>query len=65
MGFAITENGKMAMYNNSAAELSRSRLSLETELEIVKRFLEEAKKTCANCQEFNCDGCIYREYRNG
>ena len=55
----------MEMYNNSDAELSRLRLSLEQEMEIVKHFLEEAKKTCAKCQEFNCDGCIYREYRNG
>jgi len=53
------------MYNNSAAELSRLRSSLETELEIVKHVMEEAKKACANCQEFNCDGCVYREYRNG
>ena len=53
------------MYNNSAAELSRLRLSLEQEMEIVKRFLEEAKKTCAECQEFDCYGCVYREYRNG
>ena len=53
------------MYNNSAAELNRLRLSLEVEMEIVKHIMEEAKKACAECQEFNCDGCIYREYRNG
>lgn len=53
------------VYNNSAAELNRLRLSLEVEMEIVKHIMEEAKKACAECQEFNCDGCIYRGYRNG
>lgn len=33
------------------------------ETEIVKRIMEEAKKACAKCQEFNCDECVYREYR--
>ena len=55
----------MAMYNNSAAELSRLRLSLETEMKIVKHLMEEAEKACAECQEFDCDGCVYREYRHG
>ena len=33
------------MYNNSAAELNRLRLSLEEEMEIVKHIMEEAKKS--------------------
>ena len=54
-----------AMYNNSSAELSRLRLSVETEMKIVKHLMEEAEKACAECQEFDCDGCVHREYRNG
>ena len=52
------------LYDNSATELNRLRLSLEAEMEIVKHITEEAKKACAECQEFNCDECIYREFRN-
>lgn len=32
-------------------------------VDIVKRIMEEAKKACENCQEFNCDECVYKEYR--
>ena len=53
------------MYNNSSEELNRLRLSLEVEMEIVKHLMEEAKKACAKCQEFCCDECIYKGYRNG
>lgn len=61
------------MFNNnlailcmrSASELNRLRLSQEVEMETVKHLMEEAEKACAKCQEFNCDGCVHREYRNG
>ena len=38
---------------------------VRVEMEIVKHIMEEAKKACAECQEFDCYGCVYREYRNG
>ena len=51
------------MYNNSDAELSRLRLSHETEMKIVKHLMEEAEKACAECQEFDCNGCVYADWR--
>lgn len=31
--------------------------------EIAKKIIEEARKACANCQEFVCDECEYRRWR--
>lgn len=31
--------------------------------EIAKKIIEEARKACANCQEFVCDECEYRWWR--
>lgn len=31
--------------------------------EIAKEIIKEAKKACANCQEFVCDECEYRWWR--
>lgn len=32
--------------------------------EIAKKIIEEANKACANCQEWVCDECEYRRWRN-
>ena len=38
-------------------------LTMEEQKEIARHILEEAKKNCLNCQEFVCDGCVYKEWR--
>ena len=32
--------------------------------EIAKKIIEEANKACSNCQEWVCDECEYRHWRN-
>lgn len=32
---------------------------------ITKMIEEEAKKACSDCQEWDCWGCIYAEWRDG
>ncbi len=50
-------------YKLAQVELDNITLIHLGEAEIVKRIMKEAKKACAECQEFNCDECVYREYR--
>ena len=32
--------------------------------EIANKIIEEANKACANCQEWCCDGCEYKHWRD-
>lgn len=32
--------------------------------EIAQKIIEEANKACTNCQEWVCDECEYRHWRN-
>ena len=31
--------------------------------EVMKKWVEEVEKACANCQEFDCYGCKYADLR--
>lgn len=37
---------------------------LQIAFELSVRLYDETNEHCANCQEFVCDGCVYRERRN-
>ena len=64
VGSTGTDNGKKSWLAVQEGETMADYIDRQEEMKIVKQFLEEAKKACADCQEFNCDGCIYGEYRN-